>query len=159
MKTRFSAAAATVGLAGALIFSTVPLESGAQFAMPTRTYEQVPFINGGIGVDEADFMRSAAKDYSLRLTFAGKKSEFLADVSVVITDSRGVAVFKMGGMGPLLYLTLAPGKYQVSAVFNGVTQTRGVTIPEKGGIDLSFVWNAPSSEPAAPMETPASSTY
>ena len=144
--------AALIGSLLMTVTAAVPGGAVAEDALPARTYGGIPFMNGGVGVDEAQFMRSVARNYSLRLQFAGKSREFVADVSAAITDSRGETVFKVDGIGPLLYLNPPPGRYKVSASFNGVTQTREVNVPQKGGIDLVFVWNAPSSEPIAPPE-------
>lgn len=70
----------------------------------------VPFLSGGIGVEERNQMRQAAKAYNLGLSFAGKSRGYLTDVSVVITDDKGQPVLSAANTGPWFYFLLIPAR-------------------------------------------------
>ena len=72
--------------------------------------------------------------------------EFLADIPIVISDSKGNSLFGLVRAGPMLYVMLPQGRYKVSARFNGVTRTQQVTLEGGEGKDLYLHWghaNAP----------------
>lgn len=70
----------------------------------------VPFMSGGIGVEERNQMRQAAKAYNLGLSFAGKSRGYLTDVSVVITNDKGQQVLSAANTGPWFYFLLIPAR-------------------------------------------------
>jgi len=109
------------------------------------------FRNGGIGEDEADEMRSQARNYPLRLVFAeGPNNDFTANVPVVIADARGDAVFAITDGGPLLYVMLPDGKYTVTAESDGIVKTQRVTVSRGQGADVVFHWRGEAPSDRAP---------
>src|SRR6267154_3823343 len=106
-----------------------------------QTVATTAYVNGGIGLDEQAAMRRVAKAFPLRIVFSENKSrEFLADIPMVIADASGNPVFELRSAGPMLYVLLPQGQYQVTARFKGVTQTQRVTVAGKDGNDLHFHW-------------------
>ena len=68
------------------------------------------YLNGGVGEDEAQYMRKTAKDWSLRLTFSeSKDNDFVANVGLLITDLRGTPFLQLSGAGPMTYARLPAG--------------------------------------------------
>jgi hypothetical protein len=113
-----------------------------------QTVTTSAYLNGGIGADEQATMRSVAKEFPLRIMFSeGKDGEFLADIPLVILDSGGNAVLALPAAGPMLYVMLPQGRYQVSARFKGVTRTQRVTLAGGHGKDLLLNWSR-TKEPA-----------
>ena len=103
------------------------------------------YLNGGVGEDEAQYMRKTAKDWSLRLTFSeSKDNEFVANVGLLVTDLRGTPYLQLSGAGPMTYARLPAGKYRVTARFKGQSETREVTLDGKSGRDVNFHWTAPA---------------
>ena len=99
------------------------------------------YLNGGIGKDEEAAMHRLAKEFSLRITFAERKDgEFVTDVPVVISDAKGNPVLELSRAGPMLFVMLPNGKYNVSSGFEGLTESQEVTITGKEGRDLYFHW-------------------
>jgi hypothetical protein len=133
-------------LVGAALAACGPMQAHAQLmvgeqAAYIQTVTTSVYVNGGIGADEQATMRRVAKDFPLRIVFSeGKDGEFLADIPMVISDSSGNAIFHLLKAGPMLFVFLPQGRYKVSAVFNGVTQTQQVTVAGKDGKDLGFHW-------------------
>lgn len=85
------------------------------------------YITGGVGMREQQYFDSVQKDYNLKITFAGKDSEFLAAVNVLITDKTGGTVVTAVTKGPLMLVKLKPGTYKVEAEKNGVRKSITVT--------------------------------
>jgi hypothetical protein len=103
------------------------------------------YLNGGVGDDETQYMRKAAKDWPLRLTFSeSKDNAFVANVGLLVTDLRGNPYLQLSGAGPMTYARLPAGKYRVTARFKGQSETREVTLDGKTGRDVNFHWMAPA---------------
>lgn len=105
-----------------------------------RTANGLAYLSGGIGADEAAAMRGMADRYSLRLTFSGKRGEFLADVQSRIYRLDGKQVFAAVSDGPFLYVRLPPGSYRVVASWEGAEKSAQVTVPAKGGVACNLSW-------------------
>jgi hypothetical protein len=102
----------------------------------------VPFMSGGIGVEERNQMRQAAKSYNLGLSFAGKSRGYLTDVSVVITDDKGQQVLSAANTGPWFYVQLPPGKYTVKATYNGkVREVKNLRLKKDSGVRQTVYWD------------------
>jgi hypothetical protein len=99
------------------------------------------YINGGIGADDEQHMRKVAKDWSLRMIFSERKdNEFVADVSLLITDTHGTPYLQLSSAGPMTYAMLPAGKYRITARFKGQSETHEVTLDGKAGRDIYFHW-------------------
>ena len=59
-----------------------------------QEYQGIPYLSGGVGVDEREAIAAMGKDYSLKLMFAIKGGEYLSDVKVEISDSIGKKVLE-----------------------------------------------------------------
>jgi hypothetical protein len=127
----------------ATVFSLCGVSAYAQnSSLPaTHTDNGITYITGGIGSDQSDAMRLAAKNYSLRLTFAAKSDgAFLADVKVTIRRGKNETVISRTAEGPYFYAQLKPGAYTVQVDYQGATQSRKVQVPAKGGVAADFYW-------------------
>lgn len=103
------------------------------------------YLNGGIGKHDENFMRKVAKDWPLRMTFSARKdNEFVADVSIIVTDTKGTPYLQLADAGPMTYAMLPAGKYRISARHQGQVETREVTLDGKTGRDVVFHWERAS---------------
>lgn len=99
------------------------------------------YLNGGIGTNEQHYMRKVAKDWPLRMIFSeNADNEFVADVNVLITDTRGTPYLLLNSAGPMTYAMLPAGKYRITARFKGLSETREVMLNDKAGRDVYFHW-------------------
>lgn len=89
-------------------------------------------------------MKLLGKEFNLKLLFAAKDGHYLADVAVTISDARNSNVLGTVSEGPFLFARLAPGKYQITATYAGVSQTRSTTIAAAGRRELTFRWEEQS---------------
>ena len=104
----------------------------AQAGLPPVQHQgSVQYVSGGIGLDESEALKAAAKDYPLALTFAaqvGGKADYVADVTVAIHDGQGKPVLRATSEGPYMLVKLPAGDYKVSATYKGQTQERQVAV-------------------------------
>jgi hypothetical protein len=129
--TRLSEALAVAGL---LFASSL----AAQTYFPPREHIQgaVSYLSGGVGVEEAEVMRTAAADYPLTLELAaaadGPRDEYISDAKVEIRDSQGSQVLDTRTDGPFLLVRLPSGTYTVNVEWNGVQKHKSVDVgPER----------------------------
>lgn len=89
----------------------------------------VTYLCGGVGSEEAAFMKRQAKDYDLMLTFATRSGAYLADVDVDISDARGNSVLQANCDAPIMLVDLPKsGNYKVRADTAGYTLNRSVKV-------------------------------
>jgi len=130
-----------IGLAA--VVAATPMTASGQAPIDVQMTNTI-FVNGGIGEDEADAMRSRAAEFPLRVIFAeGPQNAFTANVPLAIVDEKGNAVFALPDSGPLLYVMLPAGSYTVIAESDGVRKTHQVTLVSGRGKDVVFHWKAP----------------
>lgn len=92
----------------------------------------VPMLSGGIGEGEIVRMNTAEKDYNLKLVFADETGAYLAEVSVVIRDSKKEIVVNAQSLGPIVLITLKPGVYELTSTsMRGITKTESITVGER----------------------------
>ena len=128
-------------IAKPLLAVALALAAGAAMALPMpRTENNVTVLTGGVGEEEQAAMKAAARDYNLRMMFALRAGNYLADVKVTILDARGQPVVDTVSDGPWLYAKLAPGTYTVIADNDGQRQTRKLRIAPSGDQHLAFYW-------------------
>ena len=110
---------------------------------PTQTQGSVTYITGGIGQDEAMALRGEERRFPLSLEFIRRSKpadEFLANVSVTITDLQGRTEFKAVAEGPYLLASLPDGKYKVTADHDGQIKTHDVVIAARKPERIVFEW-------------------
>jgi len=133
------AAAMAVGsMAFAGILSTV--QAGLP---PVQRQGAVEYVSGGIGLDESEAMKAAAKDYPLALTFAAQRNgtaDYVANVGVSIQDAQGKSVLQATSEGPYMLVKLPAGRYKVSATYNGAAQEREVSVQGGATARAVFEW-------------------
>lgn len=101
----------------------------------------VAYVSGGVGNAQQQAMKDAMKDYDLRMTFARQQTgSYLASVKVTIDrmDGReaGTLVLDTVSSGPMLFVKLPDGKYDVRAEVEGQVQTRAVNIRQGQAQDV-----------------------
>jgi hypothetical protein len=117
--------------------------------VPLQTAGETTFINGGIGSEEAAYMRANAPKFSLRMEFSERRDgEFVRDVALNISDPKGRTVFSLPKAGPLTDIMLPPGTYKVSASYEGETKIQDVSVggPGRQGKDIAFSWKSSESQ-------------
>lgn len=144
MKTRSHAMAIVATLTTGLMAAQLASPAGVLPAYPLVS--STAFANGGLSKDDQLRMRDLAPEYRLHLAFARKADgACLSHVAVAIRDRDGHTIFELSNGGPLLFVNLPQGDYQIMATANGVTQTRPVTLDARSAQDVDFFWgNGPT---------------
>ena len=99
-----------------------------------------PAVSGGVGDEDRDALMQAYGQYNLHLAFAEKSGDYVADVGVKVRDSRGREMWSGTADGPLLFMKLPPGRYEVVADFDGKEQRKSVQVGPRGGRLVTLLW-------------------
>lgn len=108
--------------------------------LEARSEQGIPYLSGGIGLDERDTLRTRARDYNLTLSFAEKAGNYLSDVEVVIKDTQGNTVLKTISEGPWFFVNLPADRYTVMATTLGSTQQQVARVSTQRQTQLYFYW-------------------
>jgi len=120
-----------------------------------QTPDGFDFVVGGIGSDELARMATESNGHSLSLRLATRVTgAYLADVVVQITDNAGQHVFKGRLDGPWLLISLPPGRYSITAVYEGEVERAEVVVPVHGHRSVVMRFLADSGLRLAPGEEP-----
>jgi len=134
----------------ALVVATcwVPVwaETGGQAArqdLASAPQEQIPWISGGVSDEARDEMRKAAPAYNVHLIFSNRQGSYLADIPFTVSRLNGRELYSGVSEGPLLYLNLPPGIYQIAVQLDGVWQNKRIRAGTSGNpAKASFVGHA-----------------
>lgn len=139
--------AVALALSGAVVATAAPLpeaDLATVLVPPVSTalprVEQagaVAYLNGGAGLEEADYMKSRAREFSLQLIFSGRGGEY--GVADRVTVRRGAEeMLSIADAGPYLMMKLPPGRYTIEASFDGAVERRSVSV---GTATQRIDWN------------------
>jgi hypothetical protein len=116
-------------------------KQAAPSAIEVRFQNDIPYVSGGVGNREQKAIERIAHDFSLMMTFAIEKGNYLGAGHVVITDAGGKAVVDATSRGPLFVADVPPGQYTVTATgFENKRLTRTVEILRGERRVLHFTW-------------------
>ncbi|WP_243358532.1 hypothetical protein [Fundidesulfovibrio terrae] len=111
---------------------------GAIMAQAQNTSPQgVPYLSGGVGLDEREAMQGMASQYNLKLEFAVSEGNYLGDVRVTL---RGPVSLDAVSEGPWFLVRVPPGIYSVTAESAGMAKTQSVTVGKDGQKTVVFRW-------------------
>jgi hypothetical protein len=148
-------------------------EAGAELSQPASALARpkpqvkgdVTYLCGGVGEEEAAYMKSEARGYDMMLTFATRDGSYLANVNVDVRDAKGRPVLQAKCDAPIMLLDVPKsGTYRIRADAAGHTldRTAKVTAKQKTGARLASVvltWPQQVAEaPASPEATGATSS-
>jgi hypothetical protein len=105
-----------------------------------KDYEGILYVSGGIGLDEREAMSAIASEYNLKIVFALKEGNYLADASVLIKNAQGRTVLDAVSDGPWFYARLPAGQYAVTATMMEKANTEKVQLKPAGQSVLHFYW-------------------
>lgn len=102
----------------------------------------ITYLSGGIGEDEARAIEQA-QGYNLHMTFAiGPENKYVPDVDVTVQKVSGEIVLTLSDAGPLVYVQLPPGQYNVLATRNGEARRDTAEVGSGAARKLVFHWNS-----------------
>jgi hypothetical protein len=110
------------------------------FPIQPKHYGNVPYLSGGVGLDEREALNQMARDYDLKLSFAVSGGNYLGDIAVEIRDAGGRMVLEAVSEGPWFFTKLPSGRYTVLVKVMGKTQQKTVQVSGRGQTVLNFFW-------------------
>ena len=114
------------------------------------------FVNGGISEEEAERIRHVAKRYSLQVLFTlGDAGAWVADARLMILDTAENTVFTKSVAGPLLYIDLPAGDYQIIGRYHEVRQSKRITLTGEKPQRVILNWKDESEEYSVNSKTDA----
>jgi hypothetical protein len=123
------------------VWATATYAQGPEsFPIHPKYYGGVPYLSGGVGLDEREALNQMGKDYNLKLSFAVTSGNYLGDVAVEIRESAGRVALEAVSEGPWFFSKLPPGRYTVVVRYNEKTQQTAVQVSGKGQSVLNFYW-------------------
>ena len=133
----------TIGVC--LVVSASPCLAGdlSSSALRVKNDKGIPYVSGGVGIDERDALRTLAKDDNLSMSFAAGNKAFLGGAQGLIKDAQGKTILEAASDGPLFFAKLPAGTYGVEATAMGKTLKQTAHLAGKGSKHLYFVWNLP----------------
>lgn len=105
-----------------------------------KTYNGIPYLSGGIGLDEIETLGRMGQDYDLKLVFAEKAGNYLSDVEVIVKDAGSNTILETISQGPWLFAKLPAGKYTILATMRGETRKQVARVTAHGQTSLYFSW-------------------
>jgi hypothetical protein len=119
----------------------VGFSSDAQASpLMAKDYEGISYVSGGIGLDEREAMQTMAQDYNLKIVFALRQGNYLADIAVQIKDAAGKIVLDAVSDGPWFYAHLPAGHYTVTSSMAEKAENQKIEIKSTGHAMLYFYW-------------------
>lgn len=86
------------------------------------------FVSGGIGAFEKKWFDTHSNDFNLRVSYNDTTGHNLAGVNAALIDKDGTSVLETTTNGPLLLVKTKPGTYTLTSSYEGVSQSKKVTI-------------------------------
>jgi hypothetical protein len=123
-----------------LCTSPLMAQQSDDFAMQPSYYGSIPYLSGGVGLDEREELSQVARNYNLKLTFAVTAGNYLSNVSVQIHNATGRLVLEAVSDGPWFFAQLPVGRYTVIVNVMGATQQQSVQVSGRGQSQLNFLW-------------------
>ena len=99
--------------------------------------QNVPYLSGGVGLDERTAMQGMASQYNLKLEFALNQGNYLGDVRVSL---KGPVSLDAVSEGPWFLVRVPPGTYSVTVESAGMRKTQTVTVGAGGQKTVVFRW-------------------
>lgn len=134
-----------LALAVATCWAPVWAETAGQAARQDLTsapQDHIPWISGGVSDEARNEMRKAAPAYNVHLMFSNRQGSYLADIPFTVSKLNGRELYSGVSEGPLLYLNLPPGSYQIAVQLDGVWHKKHIRAGTSGNPAMaSFVGN------------------
>jgi len=118
----------------------VEVDDAAKSNVASSPQGEISWISGGVGDEAMAEMHKLSAAYNVRLLLTGPRGNYLAAVPFRVSRGHGNIVASGVTEGPLLYLKLATGSYQIAVELDGAWQTRHIQASVPGrAISVRFV--------------------
>ncbi len=116
--------------------------AGAQ--IPDTQYSQgISFITGGVGQEETEAILAEAKQWPITLELSqieNGRGVWIFGALIKVLNVKKQIIFDARADGPYMMINLVPGDYVINASYEGVVQTRAVSIKADSSQKISLFW-------------------
>lgn len=111
---------------------SLEVDDAAKSNVASSPQAEVPWISGGVGDEAMTEMRNVATAYNVHVMMTGVLGNYLAGVPFTVSRRNGQIKVSGATEGPLLYLKLPAGRYQIAVEIDGRWQTRHIRVAASG---------------------------
>jgi hypothetical protein len=110
----------------------VEVDDAAKSNASSSPQADVSWLSGGVGDEAMADMGKVSANYNVHVMLTGPHGNYLAGVPFTVSVGNGQ--IKVSGVtaGPLLYLKLPAGRYQMRVQLDGAWQTRDIQVSTGG---------------------------
>jgi hypothetical protein len=134
----------TIGLIGGCLLAAGTARAddmnSSEDYLHVQRSENIPYVSGGVGIEERHQLKSMVTGDNLELSFALTNGHYLGGAEVSVKDPSGKELVETVADGPLFFAKLPAGRYIVEATAMGKTITRVVNISPNGQAHIFFAW-------------------
>ncbi|MBT9519605.1 MAG: hypothetical protein IV101_01810 [Dechloromonas sp.] len=108
------------------------LDDAAKSNVASSPQTGVSWLSGGVGDEAMAEMHKVSSAYNVHLMLTGPHGNYLAGIPFTVSRHSGQVTVSGVTEGPLLYLKLPAGRYQIAVEIDGAWQTRRVQVSASG---------------------------
>ena len=124
----------------ALLLGSASLVVAADAEPVIQSNANVSYVSGGVGDESLDRLNAIAGQFNVKLIFAMNSGEYVSNVRVEITDSKGRNVVDARSDGPWFLARLPVGHYQLVATLSGQAEKRQLDVGANKLSTVDFRW-------------------
>ncbi|NLA51516.1 MAG: hypothetical protein GX860_05215 [Alcaligenaceae bacterium] len=103
--------------------------------------QQISYQTGGVGQEELAELRQNASNYNTQFSFANAADKaYLNNLQIRIINDQDALVFEDNTVGPMLYLQLEPGTYELSASSDNIEKKLKFTVKKDAKVEEVITW-------------------
>jgi hypothetical protein len=120
------------------------LSSWALAQIPQTQYSQgISYITGGVGEGETTAILAEAKQWPLTLELSqleNGRGVWIFGANIKIVNAKKQTIFDAVADGPYMLINLVPGDYVIEASYQGVAQTKALSIKADAVQKINLFW-------------------
>jgi predicted RNA-binding protein YlxR (DUF448 family) len=119
---------------GATVLAQIP---------PTQHSNDISYISGGVGEEEAAAILAEAKQWPVLLELSqieNGRGVWIFGVKIKISNSKKQTIFDAQADGPYMLINLDAGDYLIEASYQGVEQKSSLNVKADSSQKISLFW-------------------
>lgn len=108
------------------------VDDAAKSNVASSSQAGVSWLSGGVGDEAMSEMHKVSAAYNVHLMLTGPHGNYLAGIPFTVSRRSGQVTVSGVTEGPLLYLKLPAGNYQIAVEIDGAWQTRHIQASASG---------------------------
>ena len=132
--------------------SARPELEGSIVVTEGKSAQGYPYMHGGVGSKEREYMEERGKPYNVKFSFADKRGPYIAGVKIVLEGENRTEIVNLVSEGPWFYIQLPAGTYSLKATFASKTnEIKGFKVFKDKKIHQTLIWDLREESDAVAM--------